>query len=354
MLPEQVQRLGVRVTKSSAGILMIMALISTAKLESADLADYLATHLQEPLSRVAGVGQVTTVTTQFAMRIWLDPLRTAHYKLDPADVAAAVRQQNAQGTAGQTGAYPVAGKQEINVMLNASSRLRTVKDFENIIIKSRGDGSALLLRDVARVALGAEQEGRIIRINGQPAASLIFGLAPGANALETAARIRAKLEELAAFFPAGMSYVITYDTTPFVEISIHEVYKTLVEAIFLVCCVIFLFLQNVRATLIPVLAIPVVLLGTFAVLAVAGFSVNTLTMFGIVLAIGLLVDDAIVVVENVERPMEERHCSPGEATLASMREIGGALVGVALVIASIFTPMAFMPGSAGIIYPSFP
>lgn len=353
MLPEQVQRLGVKVTKSSAGILMIMALISTDKADSGDLGDYLANHLQEPLSRVPGVGQVTTVTTQFAMRIWMDPLRMTHYKLNPEDIAEAVRQQNNQGIAGQTAAWPVVEKQEINVMLNGSSRLKTVEDFENIIIKSQTDGSILRLGELARIELAPEREDKVIRINGQPAASLIFGLAPGANALETARRIRSRLEDLSKFFPAGMSYIITYDTTPFVEISIHEVYRTLVEAIVLVCLVIYLFLQSLRATFIPVLAIPVVLLGVFAILAVAGYSINTLTMFGIVLAIGLLVDDAIVVVENVERLMSEKKLSAFNATVASMSEIGGALVGVALVIASIFTPMAFMSGSAGIIYRQF-
>lgn len=352
-LPEQVQRMGVKVTKSSAGILLIMALVSSEKLDSGDLGDYMANHVQEPLSRIKGVGQVTTPNSQFAMRIWLDPQRMAHYGLNPSDIAQAVRQQNSQGTGGQTGEYPVANAQEINVMINAASRLKTVEEFENIILKSHADGSTLRLKQVARVTLGPEKEDKIIRINGQPAASLIFGLAPGANALETAKNIRSKLDELAAWFPAGMSYIITYDTTPFVEISIHQVYRTLIEAVVLVCLVIFLFLQNFRATFIPVIAIPVVLLGTFAILGAAGYSINTLTMFGIVLAIGLLVDDAIVVVENVERLMLEENLSAHEATVASMKEIGGALVGVALVIASIFTPMAFMSGSAGIIYRQF-
>ncbi|MBQ9407086.1 MAG: efflux RND transporter permease subunit [Desulfovibrio sp.] len=353
MLPEEVQRQGLRVSKSSAGILLIMALISTEGMDAGDLGDYLASHLQEPLSRVAGVGQLTTLSSQYAMRIWLDPLRMAQYRLNPADVAHAIREQNSQTPGGQVGAWPIAAGQDINIMVNASSRLSSVDEFQRIILKRNTDGSVLRLSQVARVELAGERFDNVIRINGQPAASLIFGLAPGANAIETARAVKAKIAELAAFFPPGMEYVITYDTTPFVEISIRQVYRTLVEAVVLVCLVMFLFLQNWRATCIPMVAIPVVLLGVFAVLALFGGSVNTLTMFGMVLAIGLLVDDAIVVVENVARLMAEEGLSPVEATRHSMRQISGALVGVAMVIASIFVPMAFMPGSVGIIYRQF-
>ena len=353
MLPEEVQRQGLRVSKSSAGILLIMALISREGMDAGDLGDYLASHLQEPLSRVPGVGQLTTLSSQYAMRVWLDPVRMAQYHLNPSDVARAIREQNSQTTGGQVGAWPIAAGQEINIMVNASSRLTSVDDFKRIILKRNTDGSVLRLSQVARVELAGERFDNVTRINGQPAASLIFGLAPGANAVETARAIKAKISELSAFFPPGMDYVITYDTTPFVEISIRQVYRTLVEAVVLVCLVMFLFLQNWRATFIPMIAIPVVLLGVFAVLALFGMSVNTLTMFGIVLAIGLLVDDAIVVVENVERLMVDDGLPPLEATRLSMRQIRGALVGVALVIASIFVPMAFMPGSVGIIYRQF-
>ena len=353
VLPEEVQRQGLRVSKSSAGILIIMALISREGMDAGDLGDYLASHLQEPLSRVPGVGQLTTLSSQYAMRVWLDPVRMAQYSLNPSDVARAIREQNSQTAGGQVGGWPIAAGQEINIMVNASSRLTCVDDFKRIILKRDTDGSVLRLSQVARVELAGERFDNVIRINGKPAATLIFGLAPGANAVDTAQAIKAKIKELAAFFPPGMEYVITYDTTPFVEISLRQVYRTLMEAVVLVCLVIFLFLQNWRATFIPMIAIPVVLLGVFAVLALCGYSVNTLTMFGIVLATGLLVDDAIVVVENVERVMVEEALPPAAATRHSMRQISGALVGVALVIASIFVPMAFMPGSVGIIYRQF-
>ncbi|WP_165072303.1 efflux RND transporter permease subunit [Desulfovibrio sp. ZJ200] len=352
-LPEEVQRQGLNVSKSSAGILLIMGLTSRTGMTDEDLGDYLASHLQEPLSRIPGVGQLTTLSSQYAMRVWCDPLQMAQYRLNPSDVVRAIREQNSQTAGGQVGACPVVAGQEINLIVNASSRLTTVEEFEQIILKKDTDGSVLRLHQVARMALQGERFNNIVKINGNPGAAVVFGLAPGANAMETAAALKRKIEELSAFFPPGMEYTFTYDSTPFVELSIHQVYRTLVEAIVLVCLVMFLFLQDIRATLIPTLAIPVVLLGTFAVLAAAGYSINTLTMFGIVLAIGLLVDDAIVVVENVERLMKEDGLSPKEAAEKSMRQISGALVGVALVIASIFVPMAFMPGSVGIIYRQF-
>lgn len=352
MLPEEVQRQGLSVTKSSVGVLLIMSLYC-AGMTDEDVGDYLFSHLRDPLSRISGIGQISGLGAQYAMRVWCDPAQMAQYRLNPSDVVAAIRAQNSQTAGGQTGAYPIVAGQEINLVVNASSRLETAGEFARIILKTRPDGSVLRLKDVARVELAGETFNYLVKNGGQPGAAVQFMLAPGANALDTAQAIKKKMAELSAFFPPGMEYVYAYDSTPFVEKSIREVFKTLAEAVILVFLVMFLFLQNFRATLIPTLAIPVVLLGTFGVLAAAGYSINTLTMFGLVLSIGLLVDDAIVVVENCERLMREENLSPREVARKSMRQISGALVGVALVIAAVFVPMAFMGGSVGGIYRQF-
>lgn len=353
MLPDEVQRQGISVTKSAVGVLLIMGLYSSTGMTGEDLGDYTHTHLKDPLSRIPGVGEVTTMGAQYAMRIWCDPLKFEQYALNPADVIAAIREQNDQTKGGQIGAYPIMAGQEINLTINAASRLEDVEQFENIILRAQADGSMLRLCDVARVELNAENFNIIVRNNGDPSIGMLFMLAPGANGLDTGRAIKKQMKDFSTFFPPGMDYVYAYDTLPFVEISIHEVFKTLGLAIGLVFLVMFLFLQNFRATFIPTMAIPIVLLGTFGILAAAGFSINTLTMFGMVLAIGLLVDDAIVVVENVERLMREEKLTPKEAARKSMAQISDALVGVAMVIAAVFVPMAFMPGSVGIIYRQF-
>ena len=354
LLPEPVQRQGVTVQKSSASFLMVIALISEdGRLEDVDLADYMASNLVDEFSRIEGVGEVQVFGSQYAMRVWLDPSRLAAYELAPADVVRAIQAQNAQVSAGAFGALPAPEGQQLNATITAQSLLRTPQDFEQIVLRAETDGGLVLLQDVARVAIGSEEYGTIARYNRQPAAGMAIRLSAGANALDTAEAVRARLEEFARFFPEGVTYTIPYDTTPFVRISIEEVVKTLFEAIGLVFLVILLFLQNLRATLIPTLAVPVVLLGTFGVLAAAGFSINTLTMLAMVLAIGLLVDDAIVVVENVERIMEEEGLPPVEATRKSMGQITGALVGIALVLSAVFVPMAFFGGSTGVIYRQF-
>ena len=354
LLPEIVQRQGLQVEKSSAGFLMVVGLISSdGKLEQVDLADYMVSNLVDELSRIQGVGSVNVFGGQYAMRIWLDPAKLAAFKLSPADVVAAVSAQNAQITAGSFGARPASEGQQLNATITAQSLLRTPEDFRQIVLRAETDGGLVLLDDVARVEIGAENYATIARFNGNPAAGMAISLAPGANALNTAQAVKDRMADFARFFPEGVEYVIPYDTTPFIEISIKEVVKTLFEAIVLVFLVMLLFLQNLRATLIPTLAVPVVLLGTFAVLAVAGFTINTLTMLAMVLAIGLLVDDAIVVVENVERIMEEEGLSPREATHKSMGQITGALIGIAMVLSAVFVPMAFFPGSTGVIYRQF-
>ena len=353
MLPEEVQRQGVSVTKSSVGVLLIVGLFSGSGMSDEDVGDYFGSHMKDTLSRIQGIGQLTVLGAQYAMRIWCDPVKFSQYRLNPSDVVQAIREQNSQATGGQAGAYPIVAGQEINMVVTSATRLKTAEEFERIILRTNKDGSVLRLRDVARVALEGESFNTLTKLNGKPGIAALFMLAPGANALDTAAAIKQKLHEFSAFFPPGMDYIYSYDSTPFVDISIREVFKTLGEAIVLVFLVMLLFLQSFRATLIPTLAIPVVLLGTFGVLAAAGFSINTLTMFGLVLAIGLLVDDAIVVVENVERLMREEGLSPKDAARKSMEQISGALVGVAMVIAAVFIPMAFMRGSVGIIYRQF-
>lgn len=353
-LPTEVQQQGMRVAKSVRNFLMVVGLVSPGgQFDGGALGDYLASRMQDPISRVKGVGEVTVFSSQYAMRIWLDPNKLAQYDLTPDDVAAAIRAQNAQVSAGQLGATPAVSGQQLNATITVQSRLNTPEQFENILLVTSEEGARVYLRDVARVALGDASYGNLARFNGQQAAAMAIRLATGANALDTADAVRDKVDELAEFFPPGMEVIYPYDTTPFVRISIEEVVKTLIEAVLLVFLVMYLFLQNFRATMIPTLAVPVVLLGTFGVLAAFGYSINTLTMFAMVLAIGLLVDDAIVVVENVERVMREDGSSPYEATRKSMRQITGALIGIALVLAAVFVPMAFFAGSTGVIYRQF-
>jgi len=354
LLPQEVQQQGVQVTKSAANFLNVLAFVSEdGSMSGADLSDYVAANVQDPVSRVEGVGDVTLFGSQYAMRVWLDPSKLNNFKLTPLDVKTAISAQNAQVSAGQLGALPSLPGQQLNATITAQTRLKTVEQFEAILLRTQTDGSEVRLRDVARIERGSENYDNVSRFNGKPATGLAIKLASGANALDTVRGIDARLDELSRFFPAGMKVVKPYDTTPFVRISIQEVVKTLFEAVVLVFLVMYLFLQNLRATLIPTIAVPVVLLGTFGVLAVFGYSINTLTMLAMVLAIGLLVDDAIVVVENVERVMSEEGLSPLEATRKSMGQISGALVGVALVLAAVFVPMAFFGGSSGVIYRQF-
>jgi multidrug efflux pump len=354
LLPQAVQSQGITVTKSGNDFLMVVGFVSTdGAMNSADLADYVATNLQDPLSRVPGVGDVTLFGAQYAMRIWLDPAKLNQYQLTPIDISSAISAQNTQVSVGQLGALPAVSGQQLNATVTAQSRLKTPEEFGNILLRSTTAGGSVRLRDVAKIEIGAENYNTASRFNGQSAAGVAFKLAAGANAMDTAQAIKDKLAELSRTFPSAMKYEIAYDITPFVKISIEEVVKTLVEAVVLVFLVMYLFLQNWRATLIPTIAVPVVLLGTFGVLAAFGYSINTLTMFAMVLAIGLLVDDAIVVVENVERVMGEEHLSPLEATRKSMGQITGALVGIALVLAAVFVPMAFFGGSTGVIYRQF-
>ncbi len=354
LLPQEVQQQGLTVAKSARNFMMVVGLYSEdPQTTNTDLADYLASNIQDPLSRVDGVGDIQLFGAQYAMRIWLDPQKLASFSLTPADVATAIRAQNAQVSAGQLGGAPNLPGTGLNATITAQSRLQTPEEFRQIIIKNSTGGATVRLADVARVELGAENYISVAKFNGHPAAGLAIKLAPGANALDTAAAVKAKMAQLEKSFPASYKYVVPYDSTPFVKLSIEEVVKTLIEAIVLVFIVMFLFLQNWRATLIPTIAVPVVLLGTFGVLSAFGYSINTLTMFGLVLAIGLLVDDAIVVVENVERVMSEEGLSPKEATRKSMNEITGALIGIALVLAAVFVPMAFFGGSQGVIYRQF-
>ena len=354
LLPLEVQALGVNVSKSSAGFLMVASFISQdGSLNKSDIADYVASNIQDPMSRVPGVGTIQLFGSQYAMRIWLDPLKLTQYNLTSQDIIAAIQEQNAQVSAGQIGGAPSLAGQELNATVSAQSRLQTVEQFKAIIIKADTSGAKVFLDDVARVELGGEDYSVESFYNGKPAAGMAIQLATGANALATAEGVRAKIAELEPFFPQGMEVVYPYDTTPFVAKSISGVVSTLFEAVVLVFLIMYLFLQNFRATLIPTIAVPVVLLGTFGILSLAGFSINTLTMFAMVLAIGLLVDDAIVVVENVERVMSEEGLSPIEATKKSMDQITGALVGIGLTLSAVFVPMAFMSGSTGVIYRQF-
>ena len=353
-LPEEVQRQGIVVNKSSSSFLNVFAFTSEdGSLSDKDLADYVGTNVADPISRVEGVGDTQLFGSQYAMRIWLDPNKLDNYRLTPLDVQTAVRAQNAQVSGGQLGGLPAVPGQQLNAIITAQTRLKTAAEFERIVLRTEPDGSQVHLADVARIERGSESYGTTARYNGKPAAGLAIKLANGANALDTVRAVEARLDELAKFFPDGVKVYKAYDTTPFVRISIETVVTTLVEAVVLVFLVMYLFLQNFRATLIPTIAVPVVLLGTFGVMAAFGFTINMLTMLAMVLAIGLLVDDAIVVVENVERVMSEEKLSPKEATRKSMDQITGALVGVALVIAAVFLPMAFFGGSIGVIYRQF-
>ncbi len=354
LLPQEVQQQGIGVEKSSSSFLLVAGFVSDNKnLSQDDISDYVASNVKDAISRTSGVGDVQLFGAQYAMRIWLDANKLNAYQLTPLDVINQLKTQNNQIAAGQLGGTPSVPGQQLNASIIAQTRLKTVEEFGNITLKVNQDGSMVHLKDVARIAPGGENYNMVTKINGQAATGLGIKLATGANALDTAAAIKSKLAQLQTFFPQGLKVVYPYDTTPFVKISIHEVVKTLFEAIILVFLVMYLFLQNLRATLIPTIAVPVVLLGTFAVLAAFGFSINTLTMFGMVLAIGLLVDDAIVVVENVERVMVEEKLPPKEATQKSMSQIQGALVGIAMVLSAVFIPMAFFGGSTGAIYRQF-
>ncbi|QFY63905.1 efflux RND transporter permease subunit (plasmid) [Rhizobium grahamii] len=353
-LPQSVQNTGLTVTKSTSNFLMVIGFVSTdGKLNSTDLADYVNSTLNDTLKRVPGVGDTQLFGSGYAMRIWVDPDKLAKYSLMVSNVTAAIEAQNTQVAAGQLGALPQRKGQQLNATVTAKSRLQTPEQFENIILKSNADGSLVRLNDVATVELGAESYSSSSTYNGKPSAGLAIMLASGANAIDTAESVRSTIETLKQTLPANVEVVYPYDTTPFVKLSIEEVVRTLLEAIALVFIVMFVFLQNFRATLIPTLAVPVVLLGTFGILSFFGYSINTLTMFGMVLAIGLLVDDAIVVVENVERVMEEEDLSPKQATIKSMGEITGALIGIATVLSAVFVPMAFFSGSVGVIYRQF-
>ena len=353
-LPQEVQKQGMSVAKRSANFLTIFAFVSEdGSMDNADIGDYVASNLLDPVSRLNGVGDVSMFGNQYAMRIWLDPNKLQKYNLMPGDVINAIQEQNAQVSAGQLGGAPSVAGQQLNVTITAQSRLETTDQFARILLRVNSDGSAVRIGDVARVEMGSESYDVRSRYNGKPATGIAVRLASGANALATADTVRAFLQNMEPFYPAGLKMVEPYDTTPFVRLSIEEVIKTLGEAIVLVFLVMYLFLQNFRATLIPSIAVPVVLLGTFGVLAAFGYSINTLTMFGVVLAIGLLVDDAIVVVENVERVMREEKLPPKEATRRSMDQITGALVGIALVLSAVFVPMAFFGGSVGVIYRQF-
>ncbi len=354
LLPQEVQRQGVAVAKSARNFLMVVGFVSEdGSMTNIDIGDYVAANVQDIISRVDGVGEVQLFGSQYAMRVWLDPARLQNYKLTPADVSAAIVAQNAQVSAGQLGGLPASAGQQLNATVTAQSRLQTPEQFRAILLKTNTDGSVVRLSDVATVELGGESYNVVARYNGNPASGIGIKLASGANALDTANGVRKALADLEPFFPAGLKTVVPYDTTPFVALSIEKVVHTLIEAVVLVFLVMYLFLQNFRATLIPTIAVPVVLLGTFAILYAFGYSINTLTMFAMVLAIGLLVDDAIVVVENVERVMTEEKLSPLEATRKSMDEIKGALVGIAMVLSAVFVPMAFFGGSTGVIYRQF-
>ncbi len=354
LLPQEVQSQGLVVAKANNSFLLVAALISdNPAITQIDLGDYIASNLRDPISRTTGVGNVQLFGAPYAMRIWLDPDRLVSYNMTTLDVVLALREQNNQVAAGQIGGTPSVEGQRLNASIIAQTRLETVEQFENVLLRVNADGSKVTVADVAHVELGGENYGTTARYNRQPAVGMAVSLATGANALDTAAAVKEKLDELSQFFPEGVHLEIPYDTTPFVEISIQEVVKILFEAIILVFLLMFLFLQNLRATIIPSLAIPVVLLGTFGIMSVLGFSINTLTMFGLVLAIGLLVDDAIVVVENVERLMSEEKLSPRAATIKSMQQITGALVAIGLVMAAVFVPMAFFGGSTGAVYRQF-
>ena len=354
-LPAQVQQQGVRVTKSNSDTLLLVGIYdATDTRANTDIADYMTSNVQDPLSRVEGVGDVNIFGAPHAMRIWLNPQRLAAVSLMPSDVIAAITAQNSEVAAGEVGGLPSPEGQMLNATVTAQSRLQTVEQFENIVLKTLPDGSSVRIKDIARVEIGAENYSLVSRINGHPGAGMAISLSPGSDALETAERVKARMVELAADFPDGLTYSYANDSTAFIKLSVSEVQKSLIEAILLVIIVMFVFLQSWRAVLIPAIAVPVVLLGTFAIFYIAGFSINTLTLFGLTLAIGLLVDDAIVVVENVERLMEENPgMSARDATIQSMKELQVALIAIGLVLSAVFLPMAFFGGSTGVIYRQF-
>lgn len=353
-LPNEVQQAGVNVTKAQSNYLLIMALYDkTDASTSADIGDWLASNLRDPLAREEGVGDLLIFGGEYAMRIWLDPIKLASFSLMPGDVASAIQTQNIQVSAGKIGGLPSSAGQQLTATVRAQSRLQTPEQFSNIILKHDSTGAIVRLRDVARTELGSESYSMSAKLNGHPSAGIAVMLAPGANALDTSLRVKQKIAELQRSMPAGYDVAYPKDSTEFIRLSVQDVVKTLIEAIALVVAVMYLFLQNLRATLIPALAVPVVLLGTFAVLSFFGYSINTLTLFAMVLAIGLLVDDAIVVVENVERIMRDEGLSAKEATEKSMREISGALIAIALVLSAVFLPMAFFGGATGVIYRQF-
>ncbi|KAB1847974.1 multidrug efflux RND transporter permease AcrD, partial [Klebsiella pneumoniae] len=353
-LPQAVQNQGVTVRKTGDTNILTLAFVSTdGSMDKQDIADYVASNIQDPLSRVNGVGDIDAYGSQYSMRIWLDPAKLNSYQMTTKDVTDAISSQNAQIAVGQLGGTPSVDKQALNATINSQSLLQTPEQFRNITLRVNQDGSEVTLGDVATVEMGAEKYDYLSRYNRQPASGLGIKLASGANEMATAERVINRLNELAQFFPHGLEYKVAYETTSFVKASITDVVKTLLEAILLVFLVMYLFLQNFRATLIPTIAVPVVLMGTFAVLYACGYSINTLTMFAMVLAIGLLVDDAIVVVENVEHIMSEEGLSPREATRKSMGQIQGALVGIAMVLSAVFVPMAFFGGTTGAIYRQF-
>ncbi|MEJ2088523.1 MAG: efflux RND transporter permease subunit, partial [Gammaproteobacteria bacterium] len=353
-LPEVVQRQGVTVSKSTRNWLLVVGLVSDdGSMDTFDLGDYAQSNLEKVLSRVPGVGEVETFSSPYAMRIWLDPGKLTAYRLTTDDVVRALRSYNVEVSAGQFGGAPAVKGQRLNASVIVQSLLRTPEEFGAIPLRVNPDGSTVRVRDVGRTELGTERYGSNILFGGKPAAALAVRQAAGANALSTADAVKAKIAEMARYFPPGMKAIYPYDTTPFVKVAIQEVVKTLFEAIVLVFLVMYLFMGNLRATLIPTIAVPVVILGTFAVLGLFGFSINMLTMFAMVLAIGLLVDDAIVVVENVERIMSEDGLPPREATSKSMDQITSALIGIGLVLSAVFGPMAFFGGSTGVIYRQF-
>lgn len=354
LLPQEVQQQGVSVQKSAPAFALIVTLHSeNGDHNQTDLGDLMSSMLQDPISRITGVGTTQVLGTPYAMRVWVDPIKLSNLDLTFGDVKDAIRKQNAQVSAGEIGNLPAPPDQALNVTVAAQSRLETPEQFRNILLRSNPDGSAVLLSDVAEVEVGGEFYNFDARINGQPAAGLIITLAADANALDTIEAVKAEVAELSKQLPPNIAVEYPYDITPFIDVSVEQVMYTLVEAVVLVFFVMFLFLQNWRATLIPTIAIPVVLLGTFAILLTLGYSINSLTLFGMVLAIGLLVDDAIVVVENVERLIQDEGMSPKDAARKSMDELGGALVGIGVVISAVFLPMAFFGGSAGIIYRQF-
>jgi len=354
LLPQQVQSQGITVAKSQVNFLLIFALYDdTGHYSALDLSDYMNSSIQDPISRVDGVGNATVFGDQYAMRIWLDPFKLNKYKLMPSDVGTAVTAQNVQVSAGELGAVPSVAGQQLNAAVTVQSRLKTVEQFGAIILTTASDGSTVYLRDVARIELGGQTYAQITRFNTYPAAGIAIKLAPGANALSTVKAVKASIDKLSANFPAGVKFAYPVDNTTFITLSIEDVIITLFEAVGLVVLVMFVFLQNWRATLIPTIAVPVVLLGVFGILEVVGYSINTLTLFALVLSIGLLVDDAIVVVENVQRLMDDEGLSPKDATVKSMGEITSALIGIATVLSAVFLPMIFFNGSTGVIYRQF-